>query len=319
MLDTLGISPVEERLYRELLRRPHAPLAELAAAGGISTGQARRAVAGLTRAGLVSRRSGSPRLIPAPPDVAVEALIARRTEELGRARLAAAGLLDEYRQGARRDSAAELVEVITGREAIQQRSVQLLRSARQEVLMFDKPPYIGPLDNPIEFELLAQDVRWQAVYAPEGLDPPGRLAQVRDLQRAGERSRIAPGLPLKLAIADRRLALLPLTTDGDEQEMAILVHPCSLLTTLVTLFELFWQRGLPLPGEEPAGTYRWSANPADRTLLTLLTAGATDETIARQLGISVRTARRRMAELMHANGVRTRFQLGLIAGRQLRD
>lgn len=317
MLDALGISPIEERLYRELLRQPHAPLAELAAAGGISIGQARRAVAGLSRAGLVSRRYGSSsRLIPAPPDVAVEALIARRTEELGRARLAATGLQDEYRQGSRRDNAAELIEVITGRDAIYQRSVQLLHAARREILMFDKPPYIGPLDNAIQFELLARGIRWRSVYAPEALESADRLQQMSDLRRAGERARIAPELPLKLAIADGSLALLPLTTDELEQEMAILVHPCSLLTTLVTLFELFWERGMPAAGELSGAGNAWRPSEADRTLLLLLTAGATDEAIARRLGISLRTARRRLAELMHTAGAQTRFQLGLVAGRQ---
>jgi sugar-specific transcriptional regulator TrmB/DNA-binding CsgD family transcriptional regulator len=316
MLDSLGVSTLEERLYRELLRQPHAPLAELAAASGISIGQARRAVAGLSRAGLVSRRHGtSNRLIPAPPDVAIEALIARRSEELGRARLAAAGLLTEYQQGARRDNAAALIEVITGRAAIYQRSVQLLHSARQEILMFDKPPYIGPLDNAIEFELLARGIRWRSVYAPEALHSPDRVAQMRALQRAGERARIAPDLPLKLAIADNRLALLPLTTNEDEQEMAILVHPCSLLTTVRTLFDLFWERGMPAAGEVNQPSATWRPSQPDRTLLLLLTAGATDEAIARQLGVSVRTARRRLADLMHANGVQTRFQLGLVAGR----
>ena len=314
MLDSVGISAVEERLYRELLRQPHATMPDLAAASGVSTVRARRAVAGLSRAGLVSRASG--RLIPAPPDVAVEALIARRTEEIGRARLAAVALLDEYRRSSWREHPAELVEVITGREAIYQRSVQLLHSARQEVLMFDKPPYIGALDNPIEFESLARGVRWRAVYAPEALHSPDRVGQLRSLQRAGERARIAADLPLKLAVADHQLALLPLTTDEREQELAILVHPCSLLTTLLTLFELFWERGLPVTDAEAAahpGSGR--PGPADRTLLLLLTAGATDEVIARQLGVSLRTARRRLATLMQAHGVRTRFQLGLLAGR----
>ena len=316
MLDALGISTMEERLYRELLRRPRVSLAELAAAADISTGQARRAVAGLTRAGMVSRSSMSGRFIPAPPDVAIEALIAQRTEELGRARLTAGDLLEEYHRASRREHAAELVEVITGREAIYQRSVQLMHSAQHEIMMFDKPPYVGPMQNSVEFELLAKGLDWRAVYAPEALHSLDQIEHIRALQRAGERARIAPDLPLKLAIADRKLALLPLTTDHAEEDLAILVHPCSLLTTLVTLFELFWARGMPAAAAEPyAADDAWPRELADQTLLLLLTTGATDEAIARQLGVSLRTARRRLASLMQANGVQTRFQLGMVAGR----
>jgi len=118
MLEAVGVTPNEERLYSELLAHPQAAVAELAAAAGLTPAQARHAVSGLSRAGLVSRRGGSSRLVPAPPDVAVEALIARRTEQLERARLAAAGLVADFRRGARREHSTELIEVITGREAI---------------------------------------------------------------------------------------------------------------------------------------------------------------------------------------------------------
>jgi DNA-binding NarL/FixJ family response regulator len=48
-------------------------------------------------------------------------------------------------------------------------------------------------------------------------------------------------------------------------------------------------------------------------LLGLLVAGLKDETIARQLGVSLRTVQRRIAALMHELGARTRFQAGVAA------
>jgi DNA-binding GntR family transcriptional regulator len=44
-----------------------------------------------------------------------------------------------------------------------------------------------------------------------------------------------------------------------------------------------------------------------------------DEAIARQLGVSLRTARRWLANLMAERGVTTRFQLGLTVARELAD
>jgi DNA-binding NarL/FixJ family response regulator len=44
--------------------------------------------------------------------------------------------------------------------------------------------------------------------------------------------------------------------------------------------------------------------------------GAKDETIARQLGVSLRTVRRRVAELMDELGASTRFQAGMEAVRR---
>jgi DNA-binding NarL/FixJ family response regulator len=51
-------------------------------------------------------------------------------------------------------------------------------------------------------------------------------------------------------------------------------------------------------------------------VLELLQLGMKDETIARQLGVSLRTVRRRIAALMDDLGVDTRFQAGLEAARR---
>ncbi|GGU43750.1 LuxR C-terminal-related transcriptional regulator [Lentzea flava] len=52
---------------------------------------------------------------------------------------------------------------------------------------------------------------------------------------------------------------------------------------------------------------------ATRLLLQLMRTGAIDETIARELGVSLRTVHRRITRLQHLLCVRSRFQLGVIA------
>ncbi|MBP2472602.1 DNA-binding NarL/FixJ family response regulator [Crossiella equi] len=53
-----------------------------------------------------------------------------------------------------------------------------------------------------------------------------------------------------------------------------------------------------------------------RALLSLMRSGCTDESIARQLGISPRTVLRRIRTLMDRAGCTTRFQLGCHAQRR---
>jgi DNA-binding CsgD family transcriptional regulator len=144
------------------------------------------------------------------------------------------------------------------------------------------------------------------------------MADLRRLRRAGEQHRIAAELPLKLAITDRRLAILPLTTDQDSADRtAIVVQACSLLDTLAMLFEILWTRSVPVP-EDTSGDRAQASDldEADRELLALLAAGIKDEVMARQLELSIRTVRRRIARLMRQHGASTRFQLGLVAARQ---
>ena len=315
-LRPVGITEIEEAVYRDLVREPRATLTQLASAVGRSVVATRRALDGLETAGLISRQGKPSRFIPAAPDMAVEALIMRRQEELERCRIAAADLLAQYREVA--DRAADVVELITGREASLQRYVQLLTTARTEVLMFDKPPYLGPSDNPLELEVLARGVTWRAIYAPEALDQPDRLAQLHTWQAAGEQARIYADVPLKLALVDRREALLPLTADSQGAEnTAILVHPSSLLATLGLLFDMLWEQSLPLTSAgTQANRSAGGLQDVDRALLQLLTAGVKDQAIARRLDISLRTVRRRLANLMSEAGVASRFQLGMLAAQR---
>jgi DNA-binding NarL/FixJ family response regulator len=53
-----------------------------------------------------------------------------------------------------------------------------------------------------------------------------------------------------------------------------------------------------------------------RLLLSQLAGGAKDEQIARALGLSVRTVRRRVAELLVELGADSRFQAGVEAVRR---
>jgi DNA-binding NarL/FixJ family response regulator len=89
------------------------------------------------------------------------------------------------------------------------------------------------------------------------------------------------------------------------------------LTTLAMLFDMMWEQSLPLT----AAADGRAGHPAeidsfDRELLQLLTAGIKDQAIARQLRVSLRTVRRRLAVLINRAGVESRFQLGVAAARR---
>jgi sugar-specific transcriptional regulator TrmB/DNA-binding CsgD family transcriptional regulator len=316
-LQPLGVTAEAERVYRALLRGPDGTLRELAANAGISAARARRAVGDLESAGLVSRRATRPvRYLPAAPGTAVEALILRREKELEGCRLLTAELTADFRDSARGKLATQVIEVIADREVIFQRFIRLLAAADTEVLMFDKPPYVGPLENPFEMEALERGVSWRAIYAPDGLYPD-RMEQIRRWQHSGEKARVHPEIPVKLAIMDRKTALMQMTAGHGSEDMAILIHPCALLDALTLLFDSFWRRAVPLSWNLP-GLVGGGPRPAaeNEDLLRLLAAGFKDEAIARQLGVSTRTIGRRLADVMRDNGVSTRFQLGILLARQ---
>jgi DNA-binding CsgD family transcriptional regulator len=263
-----------------------------------------------------------PRFSAAQPDLALEAMIRRREDELQSARLEVSRLMDHYRRASEPTGSAELLEVLSTPDAVAQYFHQLQQSVREEMLGMDRPPYPpgGPVFNETELECLARGVTYRALY-DRSLLSLGHEDRIRRYQAAGEQARVATGLPTKLAIADRRVALLPLHREGLPADGAIVVHASPLLDSLVSLFELVWRRATPVAlgrhvGSEGSEDDDDAITEADRRLLSMLAAGMKDEAIARQLGVNVRTVVRRVARLMQELGADTRFQAGLQAARR---
>lgn len=310
MLEALGIDEFTETVYRALLTSPGRTAPALARQLDRSERATRRAVAELEGLGLVSRLPGRPvRLTAARPDTAIDLLVARRRNELDTVQSNARVLAAEMTE--HRQQPDELLEILIGQQAVADRYAQLVRDCERELMVFDRPPYAA--DTPqSETEVstrLRDHLSVRGLYASESLEYPGALAAAKRAIEHGEQSRTHPRVPMKLAIADHRTALLPLVLE-DMVASALVIRPCALLDALVALFELLWEQGTPLIPEQ-GGTA-----PSDPGLLALLAAGAKDETIARELGISSRTVTRRVGELLDELGARTRFQAGALAQRR---
>lgn len=249
------------------------------------------------------------RLRAVRPDVALEVLVARRQEELTRARLVSRELLTLI-PAAVRHRPEDIVEVLVGRPAIAARFEQLLTGTREELLVLDRPPYVADSDHSESTvkALLAADVCVRGIYAPEAIELDGALQALQDAVRSGEQSRLHPSVPLKLAISDRRWAILPVESE-DVIEAALCIRPSGLLDALVRLFDLLWDASVPVFVADGAT----APAAGDRELAALLASGAKDDVIARHLGTSPRTLSRRIAQLLDDLHVRTRFQAGVRA------
>ncbi|MGW2863947.1 helix-turn-helix domain-containing protein [Streptomyces sp. NPDC001205] len=309
-LVALGVPEPEERLYLHVLARPGRTTERIAAELALRDEQAADLLDSLAARGLLRRRGIPPSWSAVAPDVAVAALLLRREEELCRARGRVGELMRTY-QRARRPSAEGLVEMVTGRAAIADRWRGMQAGARRDVLLFDKAPHIMRADPGAELPLLARGVRMRVLYEANAVRDPGRLAELREFVEAGEEARVLPELPCKLAVVDDRWAMLPVSS-GAELRGALFVRSSSLLDALVAMFEVYWDRAPRVPDADDPGR---AAGDRRRELLTLLSAGLTDDSIARHLGVSPRTVQRWVHELMDVLGARTRFQAGIQAAR----
>jgi hypothetical protein len=273
--------------------------------------------------GLVVRDAGGGSYSVGPVEAALGGLVAARREELSRAEALTRQLAARATRVLERRGPEQLVGVVHGSEQIRAVQLQLLRSATEQVRVFDRPPYVTPVAtggdqvDPEQAALMAAGLRFRTVYDLGLFDDPLRVARVRAEIGAGEEGRVMADLPLKLLIADRALAIVPLLDAGESDEpAALLVRPSVLLDSLVTLFEALWRAAAPVVLTDDDAVVGQGENPEVRRVVELLATGLTEERLARLLGISDRTVRRRLVQAREELGVATMFQAGVAAARR---
>ncbi|WP_239120661.1 helix-turn-helix domain-containing protein [Catellatospora chokoriensis] len=327
MLGALGLEPDEEFVYRALLARPSATAMLLADLLERPEAEVERVLSRLVEWGLAIR-SGGEAFAAAPPAMALGALITERRDGLRIAEQALISLAEEHRAAVAGRSISELIEVVSGVDAIRHRFQQVQQAARHEIRNFVTSPYIAvpPGSNAQEDAAAARGVRFRVVLERSVLAEPGIVDEVVDSLQRGVQLRVADQLPMKLILADGDLALVPVTaplaSPPGSEPGAVLLHRSGLLAALEALFETVWQRAYPLElsgfGSGGLPYVELDADEPtelDRRILSLLLSGLTDQAVATQLDLSLRTLQRRLRHLMDLAGVETRMQLGWHAAR----
>lgn len=181
----------------------------------------------------------------------------------------------------------------------------LLADAQDSVVTMSTLTPSGPAFGPRD---VRPGIRYRAIYPDTARTAPTLYRHLGAMSLAGVAVRTVPLVPMNALIIDNSIAVLP--ADTANGSVAVLrLH--SVVTTATELFERVWPDAVPLADcDIPVGT---DLSLREQEMLRLLSVGATDEFAAAQLGISVRTVRRMVAQIMNRLGARSRFQAGVKA------
>lgn len=317
VLSALGISEEDERRYQQVLPLSGSPVVGVAAALGVPADRVCEPLAGLLAAGIASIDGAVLTVLPLPQ--VVSAAISREADAVVRARdrlddlarsipfLTAAG--SRPGPGEVEDLGGLDGEVSAGGDALALLTA-LIEQSKGDLLFLRPDTWLMPRESAISRVVgraVASGRRSRAIY------PVRALHEVPEVLRArideGEEVRVIDHMPTRLFVISGTHAVLPEPL-GFADEPRLLVRQGALVEALTLLFELYWERAVAVPELEGATVDQRAF------LLRQLASGVKDEQIARSLGLSLRTVRRRVSDLMIELGTDTRFQAGAEAVRR---
>jgi len=149
------------------------------------------------------------------------------------------------------------------------------------------------------------------LYNPEVLAGQDAAEHLTEMAALGAGIRICrTPLSHETIIVDGRVAVLASRGTGESRAYSVVRTP-DVVLSMRTLFMASWESAIDLA--EFIGSGLPVLDERNRSIAGMLGSGLTDEAAARRLGLSLRTYRRRVADLMALLDVESRFQAGLRA------
>jgi hypothetical protein len=320
-LGPFGVDTDAEAVYRAVLRRPEQTPDEVAASLDRPLPEVAEDLGLLAGLGLVSLDDEG-RVLPVPPLEALGALLAgeqermtQRHRELANARLAVDAYALDHLAGVgstRLDYVVEVVPAVETRALLERLTEQSVGTIRVFLHPSSWPHVLQQGTRELNRRVLGSGRRFHTVFDARLLEEPEGLEIAQEWLALGDRIRVAPELPARLVLFGEDAALVSVPWGTPGSVTAVLRQP-DAIRLLGWVFDRVWEVARPLP---VGGRDEDDVDRDRRRVLELLALGAKDEVIARHLGVSLRTARRRVADLFDELGATTRFQAGVEATRR---
>ncbi|MEW1722825.1 hypothetical protein [Streptomyces sp. NPDC093109] len=245
-----------------------------------------------------------------------EYVLRHRLESIERTRARLSTLIPLYEEARRRSADSGAIEVVEARSRVMLLISDAAARCSEEALTVQpgggRPA--GHLERalPRDLEMLGRGVRLRTLYQHTARYSPGTQEYVREVSAAGGEVRTLSELFGKMLVFDRSTAFLPV---WDNPDAAVVLREPSAVAFLRSVFATAWGLAEPFSASYTAATTTQLRD----TIAGQLAEGAKDEVIARKLGMSLRTCRRHIAELMEELGADSRFQAGYLLGLRTQD
>jgi len=256
----LGLNSYEARVYLALMERDSLSVSEVSRISRVPRARIYDILDSLVADGLASLRPGRYKKYSATDPALFEEKLIDQNEEkyIERKKIIQKATLvlrrkfeSKNKNGFNSSGPLEFIEIIKDPYQIHKRFEELIAVAKREVMVFTKPPYTGSreiLEEQTEkqIEPLQRGIRIRGIY-----EIPGDKGEfewwyndIDTAARHGEEARVIKELPMKMAIFDERIVMLPLEdplSTGTSLTTQVVEHQ-SLAKGLTILFNTLWEQ-----------------------------------------------------------------------------
>lgn len=293
----------------------------------ISVAECVAAVSALTTYGLLAVETvdGGRVHLPRTPETATAALLhpaevalraaehrlAERRHSVAAVRDTLTGLMPVYRSASRARTRSSALEEIPDLAGVRAAISELVYAAEFEVATCQpgggRPEAVLAEALPRDLAMLERGIQMRTIYQHTARYHQPTQAYAEKVVTAGAEIRTLSDIPDRMIIVDQRVAFVPSVEHGVG---AMLVRDPSMVSFLCHTFDRTWMTATPFHIGPSAA--REASEDIKERIIVLLSNGLKDDVVAKRLGLSVRSCRRHIAEIMERLGARSRFQAGVL-------
>jgi sugar-specific transcriptional regulator TrmB len=221
----------------------------------------------MTRNGLCVELLGKEKKYQAAsPDTAMERFLEFQKAEFAAKEKIAISLVgnlkSKFEKGLSNNDPLEYIEMLRDPKQVSQRVMNLVAGARNEILVFVKPPFSNPKEelerqNEESIEAIKRHIEIKALYeipeSPEEIR--WMLGQIRRSAREGEQARVIERLPMKMIVVDEGKVIFAMEDfhKTKTHQTSLVIEHHALAMSLKISFETLWSLGRDYNDLESAG------------------------------------------------------------------
>ena len=243
----MGLSSNEAKVYLALLKKDISNVSEIVTISGVPQKMIYYVLQKLMQKGLCSLIPGKvKRYKPADPNTGIGDFIEQAQKQITQSRKMLSGLTKQFETGKNDKGKTECIEVIESGNQISEKMIVLERMAENEVLSFNKAPYVMAKRNEEELIGLKKGIKYRSIYEVSEVCKLINRSVMEMYMEAGEEVRITEELPSKMMLFDCKILMFVMEeciTSGVNISIVIVQHS-SIIKAMKELFEVYWQKSM---------------------------------------------------------------------------